>query len=225
MKHLIKFSRLCGMIGLMVGLSRYATADVSMSAVSWESGIGDTLGWTTQGDANPATSPTTGGHPGGFLSINFDPSPLMPQTGSVSGPGFAGNYTDLTLQFDLLGYATSVQQLYFVSSAPGAVSTWYLTLVNPPVQNQTWQTYNVSFQQQGSWYTGDSASFFTALSQVDSIGLILNHGATASAMQYGLDNWQFSQFFVPEPGVTAMAGIVLLSMAFWGRRVFRARRG
>ena len=231
MRRCNSFGWLWGLVSLMVCLAQQVVADVSLDPVTWGTG-GNTLGWVGGGDANPVTSPGSGGNPDGFLAINFDAAdPFTYQTNYVanSGAGYTGNYTGLGLKFDLLGYASSLEQVFFVSSADGTNSTWYLTLVDPTPLDQTWQTYNVSFQQPGSWYTGDSVDFLTALSQVDSIGLIVSQFGTDVPMQYGIDNWQFlqdqSQLYVPEPGVTAMAVMLLLSLAFWGRRTLVARRG
>jgi hypothetical protein len=223
---------LCGIASLVVCLARLAAADPSTEVVTWNAGV-DTVGWVQGGDAASVSSPATGGNPGsgGYLSVNFDAAdPLNWQTGFVtnSGAGYMGNYSGLGLKFDLLGYGSSVQQLFFVSSAAGSNSTWIMTLVDPPALNQTWQTYNVSFKNQGSWYSGESVDFLTALSQVDSIGLIMSHFGTETPMQYGLDNWQFlrdhTEFYVPEPGVSAMVAMLMLSAAFWGWRAFRTRR-
>lgn len=203
-----------------------AVADISYAPVTWGSG-GDLLGWTNQGgDANSVTSPATGGNPGGFLAINFAEAYSVMESNVVanSGPGYTGDYRsrDLALKFDFFGYQSSLQQLFFVSSADGRFSTWKWVIPEPLVDQQ-WQTYSVSFQDQGSWYVagGDTnVNFLDALAQVDSIGLTVSH-MNLGNMQYGLDNWQFS---VPEPGETAMAAVLLLTMAFWGQRALRARR-
>lgn len=228
MSVLIRRSILGGILwGLLVGLAHEASADVSMDLVTWGTG-GSTLGWTGTGDANSITSPASGGNPGGFLSVQFDAAfpGVYSEIVSNSGAGYTGNYGGLDLKFDLLGYSNSVQQLFFVSSA-GGPSTWFLTLVDPPVQDQSWQTYSVSFKTQGSWYTGSSVQFLDALAQVDSIGLVITHFGSDTPLQYGLDNWQFlsdqSQLFVPEPGTTAMAAMLVLTLGLWARKLLPPR--
>lgn len=218
------------MAGVLLCLACGAFADVSMDPVTWGSG-GSLLGWSGAGDANAVTSPASGGNPDGYLGIAFDAADFPTfQIASVSnsGTGYTGNYSGLGLKFDLLGYAGSVHELFFMSSSGGS-SAWRLTLVEPPVAEQTWQTFNVSFLTQGSWYreSGDEVDFLTALAQVDSIGLVVSHLNLEAPMQYGIDNWQFmdqSQLYVPEPGSMAMAAVVVLSALFWVRRSFKAPR-
>jgi hypothetical protein len=221
-------------LGLVVAAGllsfRPACGDISFAPVTWGNG-GSTLGWAQQsGNATSVDSPSTGGSGDnrGYLAINFDPAdPMTFQSTAVAnaGPGYNGDYrsSGLGLTFDLRGYASSYHQLYFVSAAAGG-STWWWDL-QAPAADQVWQSYTVNFHQEGpgAWYTAGSADFLTALSQVDSIGLILSHYGTDASMQYGLDNWQFN-LPVPEPGVAAMGAVLALTTLFWVRRIMRARR-
>lgn len=211
-----------------------ASGDVSFAPVTWGDG-GSLEGWVNQGgDAVSVTALATGGSRDGrgFLAIDFPPTqPMGLQANAVanSGAGYTGYYLDpsLGLRFDLMGYPGSIQAIYFTSSVGGG-STWQWDLFVADEAGHGWRTYLVNFQQQlefdsVGWYrTAGTVDLLTALSYVDSIGLIVSHYGppVPVAMQYGLDNWQF---FVPEPDVTAMAAILILSAAFWGWRAFHAR--
>lgn len=211
---------------------RLASADVSFTPVTWGTG-GNNLGWShVVGDASSITSPATGGAGDGkgFLAINFDAADpiylFQTETVANSGPGYTGDYRnrDLGLKFSLLGYTNAHYLLYFVSSAPGSEGTWIWDL-GDSAANQTWQTFTVNFQTRGAggWDSDSTGSLLNALAMVDSIGLTITYALpdVPMPMQFGLDNWQF---FVPEPGVTSMAALLLLSVVFWGRRIHRSSR-
>jgi hypothetical protein len=203
--------------------------DVSLLPVDWGGG-GDTLGWINiSGNAKPLTSPGTGGNPDGYLAIDFDAvAPFDPQSADVanSGAGYTGDYSGHGLKFDLLGYAAAPTALYFISD--GGASSWTLQLDYDPIVDHTWKSFDVNFFGQGAWArkTG-TVDFLTAISQVDSIGLLFEFFSWGEPLNFGVDNWQFylgNQFYVPEPGVTAMGVILALSAMFWARRTMRSRR-
>jgi hypothetical protein len=205
-------------------------ADVSFDPVTWGTG-GNTLGWSNiVGDANAVTSPATGGNPDGYLAIPFgavDPLTFQSAEVGTASPGFTGDYSNLGLTFNLLGYQAAEMGLFFVSSAGGA-SKWTLALdYNPPVDHM-WQPYDVDFLSQGLWVReSGSVDFLTAIAQVDSIGVLLRHLSWGEEMTYGVDNWQYylgGQFYVPEPGVAAMGAVLALSAVIWARRTRRPRR-
>lgn len=209
---------------------RLALADVSVTPVTWDSG--PEAGWQWGGDATSVTTEPAGGNGGGFLAMNFDAaSPLTFQSNVVynSSAGYVGNYRRHYLTFDLMGYGASDYELFFVSSATGSNETWYLTFVDKPDVDGSWlHTYNpyvISFEQSqwGGWY-GGSGDFMSALSQVDSIGLIVYHFGTDVPMTYGLDNWHLAKTPVPEPETAGMAIVLAMSGLFWLRRYIRDRR-
>jgi hypothetical protein len=217
---------------LSVLLAAPSWASVSFERVTWGTG-GTVLGWAVpppEGDAISLTAPATGGSLDdlGFLAMDFsaaNPSTQQADRMANGGAGYTGNYIQDKVggvTFDLKGYSGSTLQLYFVSSADGG-STWWWDL-DAPVVDQEWQNYRVNFRDQGinGWHTSGSMDFINALSQVESIGLIVGHYGTDMPMQYGLDNWQF-QLAVPEPETTSMAAVIGLSALVWVRRMRRTR--
>jgi hypothetical protein len=210
--------------------ARLTLAAVSLDPVTWDAG--DVLGWGVVGNAT-VTAPSPGGNPntGGYLAIAADPAtPPGPQDVQVmnSGAGYTGDYTGHRLKFDLLGYGGPSYSYDLFFSSTATAETWYLTLGDPILADQTWQTYNISFlpSQWGGWY-GGGVDFLGSLSQVDTVGLIVRDNYADSSKLYGLDNWQFlldNQFAVPEPGVNAMAAILALSGIIWIRRSVRVSK-
>jgi hypothetical protein len=204
-------------------------ASVSVEKVTWDSG--PVPGWGWSGDATSLTTEPAGGNLNGFLALNFDAAlPITYQSAQVSNSsaGYTGDYRGYYLTFDLLGYGASDYELFFVSSASGSNETWYLTFLDKPTVDQAWQPYNpyvITFAQTqwGGWY-GGAGNFMNALSQVDSIGLIVYHSGTEVPMMYGIDNWQLQLTPVPEPEVGIMAIVLVMSGLFWMRRVISARR-
>ena len=208
-------------------------ASVSFERVTWGTG-GTTLGWAVPPPAEDSfalTSPGAGGSGDnlGYLALDFAATNTTAQQTdrmANNGNGYTGNYRSNNVgavRFDLKGYASSTLQLYFISAAEGG-STWLWDLDAPAV-DQEWQTYRVNFQQEGpnGWQTSGGADFLKALSQVESIGLIVQHLGTDAPMQYGLDNWQF-QLAVPEPEAIPMGIVVALTAFAWGRRLLRTQR-
>lgn len=226
-----------GLLRLLLAFGAVAATQVwgsvSFERVTWGTG-GTTLGWAVPPPADDSialTSPGTGGSGDnlGYLALDFPATNTTAQQTdrmANNGNGYTGNYRSNNVgavRFDLKGYASSTLQLYFMSSADGG-STWLWNLDAPAV-DQEWQTYRVNFQQEGpsGWQTSGGADFLKALSQVESIGLIVQHLGTDAPMQYGLDNWQF-QLAVPEPEAIPMGAVVALTALAWGRRLLRAQR-
>ena len=196
-------------------LSVTACASVSFIPVTWEPG-GNTMGWTNAGGLATGVGtigvPATGGDPAAYLRLLFpaDPFPVIPLDSMVAaGEGYTGDYISQGSQqvvFDFLGYPTSPQAFYFASSAGGG-SWWEYTFTS---SDHVWETHAISFRNPDGWtQVSGSTDFITALSQVDLIGIVVQHLNLDDPLVYGLDNWQFQ---VPEPSEWAMLGVALLSV-------------
>ena len=195
-------------------------APISFDPVQWESGNGDTLGWTPTGDAT-VNAPVAGGHPDGYLDIHFSAGfPPGPKFGGAinQGDGYTGSYADLglTVRFDYLGNADMAQSLYFESGA-GLGSRWSRGLT---VSAHEWTSYTVSFTEVDGWSrdSGDqTVNFDTALTDVTGIGFDIGEWGSFTPFDYGLDNWQFQAGAgggeVPEPGPWAIGLTALLGLA------------
>ena len=195
-------------------------ASISFDAVTWGNG-GDTLGWHSTGGVATVTSPALGGNPDGYVNAHFAVgAPPGPTTDAIvsTNEGYIGNYAGyngLTLRFDYLGYSEMAQSLFFTSTAGGG-STWAYNLTVPA---HNWTGYQVSFANPSGWTRLSGASdFATALTQVDMIGLTILNSQSLTTFDYGLDNWQYFQGYVPEPGSLALGLTGLLSVGMTFRR-------
>jgi hypothetical protein len=209
-------------VAVCLAAPRCVQGSVSYEPVTWGTG-GDSLGWASQDGVGTVSSPGGGGSPGGYLAMGFavDPFPVAQSDAvATSADGFTGDYTSVgTATFEFLGYASSAQSLYFVSSAGGG-SVWEYVLNSSA---HAWESFTVGFQDGSGWnLVSGSETFATALSQVDLIGIKVEHLNLDSPLDYGLDSWQFAQN-VPEPGTVSITILALLSIAFAGR--CRARGG
>ena len=81
----------------------------------------------------------------------------------------------------------------------------------------------VSFASQSGWdLLSGSASFATALTQVDLIGISVQHLNLDVPLAYGLDDWQLrSAGGVPEPGIVSVTIAALVSLGLARRRMRR----
>jgi len=212
-------SRGCVTVLLLACLLAAGTcyADPTFGLVTWGGG-GDTLGWVSNSFAS-ITSPGSGGNPDAYLLTHFDgvggPPTVETDTMQNTDAGYTGNYaqyTGLGVNFDFLGYPSSAQSLYFESTAGGG-STWGYDFASTA---HAWESQSISLNDDMGWTRlSGSDDFSTALGQVSSIGVTVEHLNTGAPFDYGLDNWQYSDAdaAVPEPGTVAMILTAFLSMA------------
>lgn len=160
---------------------------------------------------NPLAWKDTGGHPGGYVEITRDPSPLW---NWFSAPAaFLGDQSALyggTLTYDLIDSAGGAgSEILPAVMLVGAGTTLY---INSGWPDDAWTSYSIMLKEAG-WYTdffdpagspATQAEFQAVLADVQ--GLYIDGDWTGVPNSMGLDN----VVMTPAPGSLALAGLAII---------------
>ncbi|MEI8141141.1 MAG: hypothetical protein WCI03_14905, partial [bacterium] len=166
------------------------------------------------GGAMVTASPVDG-NPNGYLQIQFDFGgfPGVDFDSVANGAvGYTGDYNNLVLSFDYLGFGpNSLQSLYFKSAVGN--STWEYVFSTP---SASWENLSVSFNTLSGWTsTNIGVSFQDAITNVSLLGFSVRTPLDSIGLvTFGVDNLEFSydQIATPEPNAIVLLVSVLLCL-------------
>ncbi len=212
-------------LALTVAASPVIAGPVLNDPETWSGGLN---GWESE------TGKASLDAASGYLEITFGPQLFggPPQyeedTIHTHSADETGNFqiADLAVRFSF--FAEDVLPLnsavYLHQSGAPADEHWAYAFANTGVGS--WQNQAVSFNYSANWVgPGGAAAFWTALANVDWIGINIARRLDKIQQDYRLDNWEYgidsNLYSIPEPGTYCMLASALLSVAF----TFRKRLG
>lgn len=188
---------------------------------------GNVAGWYSDNSVGNVSAPLSGGNPNGYIDMSFPGSAFPSVENDIlrnDDANFTGDYaqhSDLWATFDFLGYDSSAQAL-LVRSPQGGTTVWSHDIVS---SSHAWESEAINLRDSSGWTRiMGSADFDTAMGDVDSIGISVEHLNFGSPYSYGIDNWQYHDYdinVIPEPS-TIVLGLTAVLMGAGVR--FRRQR-